>query len=256
MSRSIFNHFDLDPERYFELARPMLSPNGRTVAHNIARTETAVREMVERYEFVGKTVLSLGPRFGHEEYWMWRAGCPLLLIDIDEQHDILPILRSSPPGVGLRFVVGDAFEWSVRCEEAFEVLYTSGFGPLEIRRGEILQHSEWSAETEFYHPRVLHLCKRHLRPGGLYINQSYYAGPPLTPVVIEGMARQLDRAGLRLVEVHAWRNMPAIHLDVAVRCGNERLMERVSRMPPMSEIHGRSELPDRAVTRLFPSGAA
>jgi hypothetical protein len=226
--------YSIDPATYFDLVRDA----------EFAAVEQPMSQMISRYRLQGLAVLALGPRWGREEYWLWKAGCTLTLVDIDEAGDIEPRLQACPTG-DLTYMIGDAFSW--RTNSRYDVIYTSGFGPQEIRRANMQLNAPWPKEADFYHGGVMEMCRRLLKPGGLYINQSYYAGPALNDDIIASMQRQLSEARLPLVEIHAWRDMPAVHLDVAGFVNPSG--------SPISTIHGRSPLTGQTVTRLFPKRA-
>lgn len=50
----------------------------------VERCESPMQRIVERYGLQGKSVFSVGAGAAFEEYWLWRNGCALNLLDISE----------------------------------------------------------------------------------------------------------------------------------------------------------------------------
>jgi hypothetical protein len=117
---------------------------GMVWAYNIAR-------------MLGKKIFSLGPNFGHEEYWFYKNSCNLTFLDIDENKLIENYLQTLPSSISqnsLTYFIGDAFaylrESYSKCE--LDVFYASSFAPDELRRGDIQARN-----SIFYEKAINHL---------------------------------------------------------------------------------------------------
>ncbi len=232
-------------------------------AHNIALTEQAMKGLVARYGLSGKRILSLGSGNAFEEFWFHRAGCALVLNDIDPPHLALHLaerLSALPPG-DLTFHIEDADATISRYGEEFDALYVSGFHPDEARRASIQedfkarrspeqasQYITWPAGEKPYHP-TLTRALNCVRRGGLAIFQHYYGGVYVDANAhyVDDLARHFRSAGFRLREVYCFRQSPA-HLLVIASKG-----WRPIRGPDVVTFHGRYSLDLKTdIMRVFP----
>ncbi|MCC6315349.1 MAG: hypothetical protein IT337_15200 [Thermomicrobiales bacterium] len=195
--------------------------------------------MIARYGLRHKRVLSLGGGRALEERWLAELGPNnVTVIDLDHPNgNIEPVLRSAPAGE-MHYVIGDALEpW----EEPFDVLYLSGFAPDEMRRWEIVtSHQGWPVDAEPFHPAVMAHAGR-LPVGGWMLVQSigYSLDARGNPAYLPAAAAQMERNGLRLVEVHRFVGLPGVMLYAGLRMG-----------PALTTFHGRAE--PEPIERIYP----
>jgi len=52
------------------------------------KVEIPMQQLISHFEIKNKQVLSIGAWKGHEEYWFYKNGCKLTLVDIDEHKKI------------------------------------------------------------------------------------------------------------------------------------------------------------------------
>ena len=183
-----------------------------------ARIRQAVDQLVRRYGVTNKSILSLGSRFGREEYWLAKlGGNRVMLLDIDEQNDLQPILQRAEPG-DLRYFIGDAAH--LPGDEEFDVLFLSGFAPDEFYRAAILKDHNgiWPAGAKPFCDLTVRFAGR-LRPGGLLIIQSFYSGVDcdVSPDYIPSCDAQLRAIGLDLVEHYRFSYSHGINLFVITK---------------------------------------
>ena len=217
----------------------------RDQAHKYPRIPIAVGQLVRRYGIRNKSILSLGSRFGREEYWFSRFANRLTLIDVDEKNavQIEPMLKAAAAGP-MRYIIGDAAR--VPLSAPFDVLFLSGYGPDDLRRSSLkIEHAgRWPSGTPPFEASVLERA-RLLTAGGLVIIQSFANGYDCnaTPGFIEHCDRQLEDHGLRLVELYALARVPGCNLFI--------IANGLANFPlacPITVFHGRGE--DSPVTAL------
>lgn len=182
------------------------------------RIREAVDQLVRRYGLKDKPILSLGSRFGREEYWLAKlGGNRLTLVDIDEQNDLQPILQKAESG-DLRYFIGDAAH--LPDDEQFDVLFLSIFAPDEFYRAAILKDHNgiWPAGGRPFCDLTMRFAGR-LRPGGILIIQSFYSGVDcdVSPEFIPSCDAQLQAAGLDLAEQYRFAHWHGINLFVIAK---------------------------------------
>lgn len=182
------------------------------------RIREAVDQLVRRYGLKNKSILSLGSRFGREEYWLAKLGeNRLMLVDIDEQGDLQPILRKAEPGE-LKYFIGDAAQ--LPGDEQFDVLFLSSFAPDEFYRAAILKDHGgiWPSGGRPFCDLTMRFAGR-LPRGGILIIQSFYSGVDcdVSPEFIPSCDAQLHAAGLDLVEQYRFSHWHGINLFVIAR---------------------------------------
>lgn len=245
-------------------------------------------ELASKYEVREKTILSIGCGGAFEEYWFYRKGCSLTLVDIDELGTIEPFLRSLPegtPGDTLIYWLGDAMEFlQIEDDVRFDVCYVSSFTPEEFHRRDIQANrryrfpnarlfvNKWSMrllEKEVFpdfswppgsnpHGRyVVAAMKNRIKDGGLLISQSYYGGVDVlaNPHFIRDLARQLRRHRMQLLALYHFEPpYSAISLAVSVRGSTSSARaarRRFQSAPEITAFHGRSVYVS-AIRRAFP----
>lgn len=213
------------------------------------RIEQAIGQLVRRYEIKGKSILALGARYGREEYFFWKHGNQLALVDIDEQHDIEPVLQNAAAG-NLQYFIGDANEFELK--DHFDVLFASGFTPDETRRSDIVRQRdsdtyrrmlkendgtwEWPWWEKPFHPLLMQFAGQ-LRAGGLMIVQSYQGGFDVLDhrYYLWACDLQLAAAGLKLIECYRFSQTTGVMLYVISKADATAL----PLFPPITRFHGR-----------------
>lgn len=140
------------------------------------RCRTPMGELIARYGLAGRSVVSVGASGGHEEYWFHAAGCPLTLVDLDEDGALEPHLARLAEHAGdgprdLTYVIEDAIAWARTGPEPSHLLYLSSFTPEELRRREV--NAEGAAEPGALRRKAIgginyaaaRTLKRRLLPG-------------------------------------------------------------------------------------------
>jgi hypothetical protein len=199
----------------------------------------AVGELIARYGIRNRRILSLGGGISREERYLAELGPnDVTVIDLDQPNgNIEPALRQAPPGA-MRYFIGDALEpWN----EPFDVLYLSSFYPDEMRRHELLTARRvWPADADPFHPAVMGHAEK-LPPGGWMFIQSigYSLDVSYHPNYLPACVAQLDRHGLRLVEVHRFTVSKGVMLYAAIKLG-----------PALTTFHGRAA--PEPIERTYP----
>jgi hypothetical protein len=216
------------------------------------RADACMRELVERYGIVGKSVLSVGAGSGEEEHRLVLAGNDVLMIELDEGGSIRERMEKLPEGRGLSYWIGDAADLAgaLGC---YDVIYFSSFTPDEERRQKIYRDNlaagrYWSTTDEPFHPVVMGYTEK-LKAGGLLLVQSYYGGVDTAyePHYLGACQLQLHRAGLSLLEVHRFKHSRGVTLYTAVKGPTQQASVR-----PLSAFHGRAA--KEPIERIFPAG--
>jgi hypothetical protein len=225
----------------------------RTFPPQHPRADVCMRELVERYGIVGKSVLSVGAGFAEEERRLVLAGNDVLMIDLDVAGGSLrERLATLPEGRGLSYWIGDAADL-VSALGSYDIMYFSGFTPDEyhhqqINRDNAAAGRPWLTTDEPFHPVVMSYTEK-LKAGGLLIVQSFNGGVDTAyePHYLGACQLQLHRAGLSLLEVHRFKYSRGIMLYTAVKGAPQRASVR-----PLSAFHGRA--PKEPIERIFPAG--
>jgi hypothetical protein len=200
--------------------------------HNYSsRIELGIRQLVRRYGITGKSVLSLGAGTATEEYYFWKHGNRLTLVDIDEYKRLEPVLQTLPSGE-MHYIIADAND--VVLDDDFDVFYSSSFAPDELRRGGIVRQRdtdtfrrmlelndgiwEWPWWEEPFHPVIMRFAQ-NLRPSGLMIVQSYAGGFDVLDqrYYMWACDRQLATAGMTLIEAYRFTPTTGVMLYVAAK---------------------------------------
>lgn len=216
-----------------------------------ARMQLAIGQLVRRYGITGKSILSLGAGLATEEYYLWKAGNRLTIVDIDEHQGIEPRLKDLPPG-DMHYIIGDANE--VEIGEPCDLIFTSSLTPDEIRRDDILRKPdaetrrrmlelnngswEWPWWEDPFHPLLMRTT-RHLGDDGLMIIQSYYGGFDVLDqrYYLWACDRQLAEHGMTLLEVYRFAKTTGVMLYVAGKGGPRSF----PLTPAITAFHGRGE---------------
>jgi hypothetical protein len=260
--------YPLDPDTYFAGLPAYLDGLEHLSYGYVASRElceAAMRDVISSFGLLERRVLSLGPAFGHEDYWLSEVGrCTLTLADLDESGSIEPYLESLPKGEGLTYLIGSAYD----SQGEFDVVYASSFTPDEIRRGHLQRKPSlwkrafnravrpllgrnvflprWPVDAPAFDPAVLDLLSRVLAPGGLFINQSFYSSfDAADKQWLRAAQDQLAAAGLSLCAVYGWDDPrhPGVQLTVA------RRGDRQAFQTPAS-FHGRGGADSRKGVRV------
>lgn len=229
----------------------------RVVSRPNPGIEDAMRQLIERYGLRNKNTLGVGSAVSLEEYWLWKAGCTLTLIDIDEHGGLEPWLKTLPPG-DLTFIVGDAiahFKPKTRlfglieepAVKQFDLLYLGGYTPDVFWRNDIIRERQtWPANLGPFHSSVMHAA-RQLKDGGIFVNLCFGLGLDALyhKNFIPAAQHQLAREGIRLIDVHRMKETVGVNLFVG-KVGSDKM--ELGR--PLTRIHGRG--PDEPAERIWP----
>lgn len=228
--------------------------------HTPAVIEDCARQLVDRYEIRGRSILSLGGGAAAEEYYLARhGGNQLTVIDIDEHGMIAPTLEKLPPGP-LTYIIGDAQQAEIT---AFDLLFMSSFTPDELRRSDIHRQRdtadyhfmlerfggwEWPPWRDPFHPVVQDFLAR-LPAGGLFIAQSYCGSLDAlgNRFYLPACDRQLLSLGIELLEIWRFTETVGVMLYVAQKRGGRRPRMQA----PLTRFHGRAEKAE-PIEQIFP----
>jgi len=274
-----------DPKVYYREARKAVSPAWRAPFGGRAEIDEtsdfvrlpkqcgpAMQQLIRRYGLHGRSVISIGAGRAHEEFWLHKAGCRLTLVDNFEGYEFdeaykarLEQARTTRRRNAVEYLVGDFFEFIAAADEtsaAFDVCYVSSFAPDELDR-EAIQASyrkRLSAQEKYESyqswpegmPPFLQAimdCSKLLKPGGLFLLQSYRGGVDVehNPHYPRMIREQMELNGLIPLELHYFERSPAVIHLAAVK-GAQEARERRRRLAtarPIEEFHGR--FPDAEV---------
>jgi hypothetical protein len=226
----------------------------RVFSEEAPRVDDCMRELIQRYDIRGKSVLAVGAGTAREEQQFALAGNDLLLIDIDEQASLRPRLQEMSAGPGLNYWIGDATEFEQGIG-THDIVYLSGFTPDEARRAAVVKDNteagrRWEPQRDPFHPVVMQYASS-LRESGLLIIQSYYGSIEIAwnPDYLPACRRQLGESGLHLLEVHRFKHIYGVILYIAVK-GKPRIAPATK----ISQFHGRAN--PEPVIRVFGATAA
>jgi hypothetical protein len=248
-------------------ARARINAGDATFSRNLELCKGPIEQLCDRYQLRGKHILSLGTGDGFEEYWMTPAN-RLTMVDI---NDPIAEFSDAARGAGTpadRYFVVDAQKFVSECDDNFDVLYVSSFHPDEFRR-EALQadfvkvrspddaynYITWKAGTPPYH-HTIEDALRLVKNDGLIILQHYRGGIDVTanPQYLRDVIQQFDRHGVRLAELHHFRESPKHLLVTARRCdqtGIRGFQAWIKGRPAITTFHGRYDNPiNRDVVRI------
>ena len=273
--------FVVDPAEFYAAGKVALStPDDRECCR------ATIGQLIARYDLHHRHVLSVGGGTAHEEYWFLQAGCDLTVVDLDEHGRILPYLErlrlvpEDTASAQLRYVVGDALEWSktIGIERRFDVCYFSSFTVDEMHRARVQEQARtlpwrlrravsdrlgieigsrrlWPPSANPFTSLVMDIVDRSLAPHGLLVNQSYYCGVdiPDNPQFIGCMRRQLRSIGVELIELyHFHPQFTDVSLTVGLRASPEEARAYATTLrgrPSVTNFHGRSTV-ERTVKLL------
>ncbi len=242
------------------------------------RCRRPMNQLIEHFGLANKNVVSLGAATAHEEYWFHKAGCRLTLVDLGE--NVVPYLESLPKCEGdtaLEYVIADAGEFARVEPKQYDCCYISSLTPDELRRRGIVRRQRripgmgmlnqighrltgrhwlpiWPREVDPFDAAVETAATRLLAPGGLFIMQSYASGVDVTESSDWSrlVQRQLRRAGVELVAIYYYSELPAVSLTVGFKGDRQaaaRFATEIVGRPDIDDFHGRSTLP-RSTARL------
>lgn len=247
-----FRPYRVSAEALFELAvGRMHEPHRETMG-----------DIIGRYGISGKRVLGIGPGNAAQEYWLHRAGNELVLVDIDENGVLEPLMaavaeRAGDGSAQITYVVGDAREPGAWLDERYDVVFMSAWTPDELHRAEtIAAAGGWPEDAEPLSPACARIVDRGLAEDGLLLILSYASGPDVIRArhYRAALSKQLRSLGLALLEVHCLAASPGVHLVAAVRASDARLAAHVDALAdrrPIRALHARAQC-DHAAVRVFP----
>jgi hypothetical protein len=273
------HRYNVGAKEYYEGLERIEHPPERNYDFRRSRAicERSMGKLIDGFQLAGQRVLSIGPNFGHEEYWFYRAGCPLVFADLDEHGLIAPYLQSLPivSNPTLTYLIGDARGLSRLALPPPEVLYISGFSPDEGHRFEVRRRTlgrlgylgyqigyrlrgreelygprfsprfRWPADQAPLSPLMCDLLTLYAPREGLTFLQMY-AGGVLgdDETYLRALSRQLGGMGLTLRHVYMLRKFRNVHLAV---------IGREVRAANLGMIHARAaqDEPDQGVELVF-----
>ncbi|WP_088835329.1 hypothetical protein [Paenibacillus tyrfis] len=245
------NKYEIQAEEYFRSMNA--EPEFKIV-------QEAMEQLIEKYELADRSVLCIAPGNGIEEYWFHRHGCELTFVDIDQYGSIEPGLKSytaDAPSRTLTYYISDAAQFAAKAERTYEALYISGITNDECRRRSILdKHSVWPSNEKPYLDFVTALAGRNLKPGGLFIYQSYYGGvDALYNKHYTGLLKKhLGEAGVHLLHYYVFNAAHSVSLTVGLKGSGQEAddyMRRIKHRPELTLFHGRSELNRQGIRKVY-----
>lgn len=211
-----------------------------------------MEQLIAKYDLRNKEVLSIGPGLGMEEYWLYKQGCQLTFVDIDQHGTIetyLQRLPASTAGQKLMYYLGDAYDYLKSCcEHKFDVLYTSSLTNDELHRKAIMdKYTAWPIGAFPYLDVIENLAKESVRQDGLFIHQSYSGGVNVktNPQFIDSIKQQLAGAGFVLVKNYIFQSAHGVLLTIGYKGSKQDAItfaNTIKRNPEISRFHGRSTL--------------
>lgn len=242
------------------------------------KVKKAMIQLIDKYNIKNKSVLSVGPGLGYEEYWFNENNCQLTFIDIDETKSIEPYLKTVPDGEGLTYILEDAREAIEILGKKYDICYFSGFTPDEIYRRDIqneyykslqkmnfilliiryillklhLLGRSWPKYRDPFSSLVINISRNALKNGGLFILQSYYAGIDIkvNPHFVKLVKKQLSRAGISLLNIYYFKESSDVSLTVGYKGTKDQsndYLNSIRNNPELTKFHGRSEIHSKII---------
>lgn len=230
-----------------------------------SRIRSCMNELIEHCNLYGKSILSIGAGTAHEEFYFYKNGSKLTIVDIDEHNSIASILQNlrQVEDYDMTYAIGDATKEHLS-NEKFDALYFSSFTPDELRRGKLRGLAQnlqskfgiplisspmcnyffWRTTSPF-HKTITSYIQKYLSTHGHVIVQSYCEGvdPNVHKGYINAACNYFQRLGLALTEVFSFSTCPSVMLYIASRNINQKQKH-------LTNFHGRSDL-EREVIRIL-----
>lgn len=221
--------------------------------------QTAMQDLIKRYDIRGKKILSIGPGDCEQEFWFSSDDNSLLLVDIDEGGAIEPGLvkiasqTSETTQGSITYAIGDARRLNDYLVEPFDVLLSFSFTPDEYYRSRVQDENKspdrnfnWPVGTETFSPILCEMFKQ-LPDGAVFISLSYCGGPDaLSPTYLSALHETLKNHDMKLLEVYALKSSSGVHLVVAQKgLGFQSLIPTDH---PLSTIHPRASVGEKPIT--------
>lgn len=245
--------------------------------------EKPITQLIDRYDINSKSVLSIGPSYGHEEYWFHRkGGCSLTFIDIDESHTIEDYLKKislQAEGSHLVYGIGDASDLSMDGSQRFDVCYFSSFTPDMLKNRKVADRISKSSVRRAFdrlsrksdasysggpwpdnEEPLSNLTSRILRyslksDGGLLLYQSYGSNVDArTPGYLSAIRKQLLAIGIFLLETYYFIGYPSVHFFAAYKGSESHLkdfLKDLANRPELTRIHGRAQVTFRGLAKFY-----
>ena len=230
-----------------------------------------MNQLIKKYNLHSKKVLSIGPGAAFEEYWFYKNGCQLTLLDIDESKSIEPILKKieqTEEGNFLKYIIDDANNYKKYLNEKYDVVYFSSFTPNEltnrairhkyqlsiVRRGlnplsrktkiNFLQKQwTWPHNEKPFIDFVMEIMETVLGTGGLVIHQSYASDIDTRSInYIDRVKEQLDSINIRLLAVYYFIDRPHVKLIIGYKNNLSEAIKfatKIKNNPEINSFHGR-----------------
>lgn len=248
--------------------------------------EEPITQLIMRYGIQSKKVLSVGPSYGHEEYWFYnKGGCPLTFVDIDEGHTIENYLKEISLTAKdkaenlLTYGIGDVKAFSLGNVPKFDVCYFSSFTPDMLKDREIAVRipkslvrkafSRLSRKTDdsysggpwpenevpFSELTVKVLLNGLRDDGGLLVYQSYGSYiDARTPGYVPAIRKQLLSVGIFMLDLYYFVGYPTVHLFVGFKGSEPNMkdyLKEIEKKPELTRIHGRAQIEFRGLAKLY-----
>lgn len=268
----------IDPVRY----RAEL---GEAMATLVERCRDCIAPLCERYGIRRRRVLSIGAGMAHEEMLFLEQENAVYAFDsLQDGESMRELLRSciATGETAFHYCMGDATRQNIDAvvPQGVDVLYSSSFTPDELRREGVRRRWQglWRhASRVFGQPpfgslswpgamvSTLHPCLRRmlaasLRPGELFILQSYCGGVDVSSdrKYIGYFRLSLARLGVQLLEAYHLEAAPGVSLWVGRKGSLAEALtfaRQLDETSPLARFHGRAEL-DNTARRCFHLAAA
>jgi len=230
-----------------------------------------INELIKKYNLSKSKVLSIGPKTGHEEYWFYRNDCDLTFIDMDEDHNLKPLLEklsSNQLQKSLTYIIDDARNFQKYVSKKFDVVYFSSFTPNELRNWDVVSkrklsfgkkiinrignqlnissfNLKWPPNIIPFIDLTIKIIKNTLKIGGLLIYQSHASGVDTrSQDYLKLINYQLSANGFQLLPVYRFVDFPAVHLVVGFNGSKNNAIEflkTIRNNPEITTFHGKAK---------------
>jgi hypothetical protein len=291
----IMTTYHVNAEDYFNNTLGGLGDQAK-IFSECQKNKDPINQLMEKYHLKNKNVLSIGGGTALEEYWLYRNGCKLTLVDIEKSREgyLARLTQVNPADATLTYFVEDASEYLQRhSRPEFDLIYFSGFAPDEIRRdqlkNEYLKENpnnlylflkrmvnyffrkifrknlfrviSWR-ETDFpFMDLCMDLAVKNLKTGGLFISQSYFGGInyQTNPHAIDLVKKQFGENGMLLLKLYYWESCPSVSLTIGImgqKADAEKYLGLIRKNTEISSFHGRGETDNRNIERVYDMDSA
>jgi len=237
--------------------------------------EATIRQLVTKYEIKNKNIFSIGSGLAFEEYWFYKFGNNLVLLDIDEPKILEKVCIDSMNSNGnITYIIDDVYNFDNYDVRKFDVVYVSSFTLNELRNAEIAgknsivnrglnqilkkvgkyKMKKWPQSKAPFMDIIMKILNQTLKTGGLFICQSYASDvDSSSSSYIEAVKKQLNSNGIKLFAIYRFTEYRSVHLIVGFK-GDEssarKFAQKIKSHPEITDFHGRAEL-DHTIIKQF-----